>query len=123
MTAQLPEKLFTAVGTFQRGADLRVDVAVPNFPTPEEAENYAQAFRIKQAGEKLLRDDGMGSGLFDETSREVLDSHVRWLRKRPAQDSADAFEPVEMAISALAQDPGSDDEFVPVAWRVEEDRL
>ena len=42
---------------------------------------------------------------------------------RPAQDSADAFEPVEMAISALAQDPGSDDEFVPVAWRVEEDRL
>ena len=123
MTAQLPEKLFTAVGTFQRGDDLRVEVAVPNFPTPQEAENYAQAFRIRQAGGKLLRDDGMGSGLFDETSREVLDSHVRCLRKEPAQGGAEAFEPVEMAISELAQVTGSDDEFVPVAWRVEEDRL
>jgi hypothetical protein len=123
MTAQLPEKLFTAIGTFQRGADLRVEVAVPNFPTLEEAENYAKAFRITHTGTTLLRDDGLGSGLFDETSREVLDSHVRWLRKNPAQDGADAFLPVEMAISGLAQQPGANDEFVPVAWRVEEDRL
>ena len=121
MTAPLPAKLYTAIGTFQRGQDLRVDVSVPNFPTQQEAENYAQAFRISHANETLLRDDGMGSGLFDETSREVLDSQVAWHRKNPEQDSADAFAQVEMTIAQL--DPGSDEDFIPVGWRVEEDRL
>ena len=123
MTAQLPEKLFTAIGTFERGPDLRIDVAVPNFPTPQEAENYAQAFRIRHADGKLLRDDGMGSGLFDETSREVLDSQVTWHGAQARRNGTDGAAPQTMAIAQLADDAGSNGEFVPVAWRVEEDRL
>ena len=123
MTAQLPEKLFTAIGTFERGPDLRIDVAVPNFPTPQEAENYAQAFRIRHADGKLLRDDGMGSGLFDETSREVLDSQVTWHRAGATANGADGVAPDAMTIAQLAEDVGSNGDFVPVAWRVEEDRL
>ena len=123
MTAQLPEKLFTAIGTFERGPDLRIDVAVPNFPTPQEAENYAQAFRIRHTDGKLLRDDGMGSGLFDETSREVLDSQVTWQGAQASRNGADGAAPQAMTIAQLAEDAGSNGEFVPVAWRVEEDRL
>lgn len=122
MTVALPENLYTAIGTFQGGPDLRVDVAVPNFPTRQEAEDYARAFRIKRADGLLLRDDGMGSGLFDETSREVLDSQVVVSRKPPQAGSADGYEPAAMTIAQLAQIPDLNDELVPVAWRVEEER-
>ena len=60
MSTELPVTLFTAIGVFQGGPDWIVKVAVPNFPTQEDAEAYASAFRVKLVDGKLYRDDGKG---------------------------------------------------------------
>ncbi|SMP63778.1 hypothetical protein [Noviherbaspirillum suwonense] len=122
MAVELPAKLYTAVGTFQCGQDLRIDVAVPNFPTEQEAEDYAQAFGVKLADGLLFRNDGKAGGLFDEDPREVLDSQVA-ISRRSQDGGAESYRPESITIAQLAAAPGFDGAFQPVAWRVEEDRI
>lgn len=123
MSVALPEKLFTAVGTFAHAAGLRIEVAVPNFPTRQEAEDYARDFAIKLDQGLLVRNDGKAGGLFDEDPREVLDSQVTISRKAQDAGNADAPEPVTMTIAQLVREIGPEAAFEPVASHVEEDRI
>jgi hypothetical protein len=117
MTAENSVTLFTAIGVFDVSSDLRIHVAVPNFPAQQEAQDYAQAFRIKLADGVLLRDDGKGSGLFDENSREVLDSDVTVTQRQSA--ASDQYQPIDMPIAQLSALVRANGEFNPVAWHVE----
>lgn len=120
MSANLPATLYTAIGVFQGGPDWTVEVAVPNFPSQEEAEAYAAAFRIKLVDGKLFRDDGKGVGIFDDSWRDVLDSHVSVSR---ASVAGAQREPVNMPVARWSAEPGLSGELVPVAWRIEQDRI
>lgn len=119
-TPKLPETLFTAVGVFQAGPRLNVEVSVPNFLTKEDAEAYAEAFRIVLADGQLRRDDGKGAGVFDESWREVLDTNATLFR---VQAAGGAREPVEMPIAQWQSEPGLATDFQPIAWRVKEDKI
>ncbi len=119
-TTQVPNILFTAVGIFQAGSDWIVEVAVPNFPTREDAEAYAPAFRIMLVDGRQRRDDGKGTGVFDESWREVLDSQVTLLRVKAPQGEP---EPVNLPIAQWQSEPGLRNEFEPVAWHVDQDKL
>lgn len=120
MSANLPATLYTAIGVFQGGPDWTVEVAVPNFPTQEDAEAYASAFRIKLVDGKLFRDDGKGVEVFDDSWRDVLDSHATISRARtPGADP----ERVELPIAQWSSDPSLSGKFEPIAWHVEQDRI
>lgn len=120
-TTDLPDTLFTAVGVFRAGADWIVEVAVPNFPTREDAEAYAPAFRIMLVDGRLRRDDGKGAGVFDESWREVLDSQLSlWKEKAPDEKGA----PIDLPIERWQSEPGlSGGDFKPIAWRVDQDAI
>lgn len=119
-TTKLPETLYTAVGVFQAGPGWNVEVTVPNFPTKEDAEAYAEAFRIVLADGQLRRDDGKGTGVFDESWREVLDTHATLFR---VQAAGGAREPVDMPIAQWQSEPSLASDFQPISWRVEEDKI
>ena len=120
MTTELPKTLYTAIGVFQTPAGWTIEVAVPNFPTHEDAEAYAPAFRIRLVEGRLLRDDGKGTGVFDESWREVLDSQVTLSRiKVPGQGP----EPVALPIAQWHLEPGLGAEFEPAGSRVELDPI
>lgn len=116
----MPKTLFTAIGAFQSAANWVVEVAVPNFPTQEDAAAYAPAFRIKLVDGRLLRDDGKGTGVFDDSWREVLDSQVTVSRMTaPGQKP----ESVELPIAQWRLEPGLSGEFEPVGSHVEQEAI
>jgi len=114
MTADVIAKLYTATGVFQIAQDIRVNVSVENFPTQQEAEVYAQAFHVKFVDGTLLRDEGKGSPLFDENSREVLESHVQFSEAKTS--GSNEYDPVAMTIAQAAAQTGTDITFSPIAW-------
>lgn len=120
MSANLPAALYTAIGIFQGGPEWTVEVAVPNFPTQEDAEAYAAAFRIKLVKGKLYRDDGKGVDVFDDSWRDVLDSQITVSR---AQVAGAKPEPVQMAVAQWSAEPGLRGDFMPVGWHVQQDRI
>jgi len=120
MSADLPPTLYTAIGVFQGSQDWTVDVSVPNFPTQEDAEAYAAAFRVKLVDGKLYRDDGKGVDVFDESWRDVLDSQITVSRVKTPGANA---EPVQIPVTQWAAEPGLSGELSPVAWRVEQDKI
>jgi hypothetical protein len=120
MSTQLPVTLFTAIGVFQGGPDWTVEVAVPNFPTQEDAEAYAAAFRVKLVDGKLYRDDGKGVEIFDESWRDVLDSQITVSR---VNTPGAAPEAVHVSITQWVAQPGQSGDLSPVAWHVEQDRI
>lgn len=120
MSANLPATLYTAIGVFQGGPDWIVEVAVPNFPTQEEAEAYGSAFRIKLVNGKLFRDDGKGIAVFDESWRDVLDSQITVSRVKTADAEP---ERVDMPIARWSTEPGLSGDFAPVNWHVEQDKI
>lgn len=120
MNIKMPATLFTAIGVFQAATNWIIEVAVPNFPTREDAEAYAPAFRIKFNNGRLYRDDGKGVDVFDDSWREVLDSQITLsLMKPPGQDHELVILPIEQWHSM----PGLLGDFQPVDWRVEQDRI
>jgi hypothetical protein len=120
MSANLPAILYTAIGVFQGGPDWRVEVAVPNFPTREDAEAYAAAFRIKLVDGKLFRDDGKGVGIFDDSWRDVLDSKITVSRTKTADASP---ERLPMPVAQWSGEPGLSGDLTPVAWHSDQDRI
>jgi hypothetical protein len=120
MSADLPATLYTAIGVFQGGPNWTVEVSVPNFPTQEDAEAYAAAFRVKMVDGKLYRDDGKGVEIFDESWRDVLDSQITVSRmKTPGA----ALEQVQLPVTQWATQPGLNGDLSPVAWHVEQDKI
>lgn len=119
MTTALPPTLYTAFGVFQGGPDWTVEVAVPNFPSQDDAQAYAQAFRIRLVDGKLYRDDGKGVDVFDESWRDVLDSDIKVSRitagGQPQQ--------VSLPVAQWAAQPGFSGDLTPVAWHTEVDKL
>lgn len=120
MSANLPVTFYTAVGVFQGGPDWIVEVAVPNFPTQEDAEAYAAAFRIKLVDGKLFRDDGKGVEIFDESWRDVLDSQITVCRVKAAGAEP---EPVPMPVAQWSTEPGLRGSFEPISWHVQQDKI
>ena len=120
MSANLPATLYTAIGVFQGGSEWSVEVAVPNFPTQEDAKAYAAAFRIKMVEGKLYRDDGKGVDIFDDSWRDVLDSQITVSR---AQGAGAESESVHMPVQQWSNENGLGGELAPVAWRVQQDRI
>ena len=118
MNTNLPVSLYTATGIFKGGADLTIEVDVPNFSTKDDAEAYAMAFRIMLIDGKLYRDDGKGTGVFDESWREVQDSQILILQGKTA-DGGDR--PMNVAIAQWSSVPGLRGDFAPNAWHVKED--
>lgn len=120
MNTKMPESLFTAVGVFQAGLSWIIGVAVPNFPTKEDAEAYAPAFRIKLVDGRLRRDDGKGAGVFDESWREVLDSQVTLFRAKAMGANP---EPADLPIAQWHLEPSLSGDFMPIAWHVERNAI
>lgn len=120
MSANLPATLYAAIGIFQGGPDWIVEVAIPNFPTQEDAEAYAAAFRVKLVDGKLFRDDGKGVDIFDDSWRDVLDSQITVAH---AKTAGAAPQSVPMPISQWSGESGLSGDLVPVAWHVEQDRI
>jgi Uma2 family endonuclease len=120
MSANLPATLHTAIGVFQGGPDWTVEVAVPNFPTQEDAQAYAAAFRVRLAEGKLYRDDGKGVDIFDDSGRDVLDSQITVFR---AQAGGAQAAPVQMPVAQWSAEPGLSEDLKPVAWRVQQDSI
>jgi hypothetical protein len=120
MSANLPATLYTAIGVFQGGADWIVEIAVPNFPTQEDAEAYAAAFRIKLVDGKLFRDDGKGVEIFDVSWRYVLDSQITVSRVQVAGAEPEA---VKMPVRQWSAEPGLSGNLEAVAWHVQQDRI
>ncbi|GAC1424122.1 MAG: hypothetical protein NVSMB6_25150 [Burkholderiaceae bacterium] len=120
MSANLPATLYTAVGVFQGALDWIVEVAVPNFPTIEDAEAYAAAFHVKLVDGKLFRDDGKGVEIFDESWRDVLDSQITISR---AKTAGAVPELVQLPIAQWSAEPGLSGDLAPVAWHVEQDKI
>lgn len=112
-TTKLPETLYTAIGIFEAGPEWNVEVSVPNFPTREDANAYAGAFQIMLVDGRLRRDDGKESGIFDESWREVLDSHAALFRMKAAEG---VRERVDLPISQWHSAPGFVPDFQPIAW-------
>jgi hypothetical protein len=120
MSANLPTTLYTAIGVFQGGSDWIVEVAVPNFPTQEDAEAYAAAFRVRLVDGKLFRDDGKGVDVFDDSWRGVLDSQITVSRvKAPGADP----EEVQMPVEQWSAEPSLRGNLEPVAWHVQQDKI
>jgi len=120
MSANLPATLYTAIGVFQGGLDWIVEVAVPNFPTQEDAEAYAAGFRVKLVDGKLFRDDGKGVEIFDDSWRDVLDSQITVSRVKTAGANP---EPVQMPVAQWSGEPGLSGDLAPVAWHVEQYKM
>ena len=120
MSANLPAILYTAIGVFRGAPDWMVEVAVPNFPTQEDAEAYAAAFRVKLVDGKLFRDDGKGVEIFDESWRDILDQQIT-VRRTNAEGAAS--EPVSLPVAQWPAEPGLRGEFEPISWRVQQDRI
>jgi len=120
MSAELPVTLYTAFGVFQGGPNWTVEVAVPNFPTQEDAEAYAAAFRVKLVDGKLFRDDGKGVEIFDDSWRDVLDSQITVSR---VQTPGAAPERLQLPVGQWAAQPGLSGDLSPVAWHVEQDKI
>ena len=69
---------------------------------------------------RLRRDDGKGSGVFDESWREVLDSQLSlWRAKAPGEKA----ESPELPVERWQSEPTLISDFTPVAWRVDEDKI
>jgi hypothetical protein len=117
---KLPETLFTAVGVFQAGTDWTIEVSVPNFPTQEDAEAYAAAFRVKLVDGKLYRDDGKGVEIFDDSWRDVLDSQITVSR---IQTPGAVPEHLHMPVAQWSAQPGLSGDLSPIASRVELDKI
>jgi hypothetical protein len=120
MSANLPAALYTAIGVFRGGEDWTVEVAVPNFPTQDDAEGYAAAFRVKLVDGKLFRDDGKGVEIFDESWRDVLDSQITVSRVKAAGAEP---EPVQMPVGQWSAEPGLSGNLEAVAWHVQQDSI
>jgi hypothetical protein len=120
MSTELPVTLYTAMGVFQGGPDWIVKVAVPNFPTQEDAEAYASAFRVKLVDGKLFRDDGKGVDIFDDSWRDVLDSQITVFGVKKA--GADLVR-VKMPVAQWTAEPGLSGDFSPVAWHVDQEKV
>jgi len=120
MTADAIAKLYTATGVFQIAQDLRMNASVENFPSQQEAQDYAQTFHVKFGDGILFRDEGKGSPLFDENSREVLDSHVQFSRAKTS--GSVEYDPVEMTIEQAAAQVGVDKIFAPITWHAIEEK-
>lgn len=120
MSTILPATLYTAVGVFQGGPNWIVEVVVPNFTTQEDAEAYAAAFRVKLVDGKLFRDDGKGIEIFDDSWRDVLDSHITVSR---VTAPGSAPEKVDLPVSQWTAEPGLNDDLAPIAWHVEQDSI
>lgn len=112
MSANLPTTLYTATGIFEAGPSWHVVVSVPNFPSEEEAKDYAGAFRIRLVDGKLFRDDGKGVDIFDDSWRDVLDNQVALV---PSSASAAQSSRVDVPISQWESEPGFSRDFKPVA--------
>lgn len=74
---------FTAVGTFQGGADWDVEVRVGGFLTREAAEEYANSFRIRLVEGKLFHRTTTGS-MSGQDWREVPESNVTLYQLKPS---------------------------------------
>lgn len=120
MSANLPAVLYTAIGAFQGGPGWTVEVAVPNFPTEDDAQAYAAAFRVRLVEGKLYRDDGKGVDIFDDTWRDVLDSQITVFR---TQVTGSGPEPVPMPVAQWPAEPGLSGDLRPVSSRVQQDRI
>ena len=120
MSANLPVTLYTAIGVFQGDPDWIVEVSVEHFPTQEDAEAYAAAFRIELVDGKLFRDDGKGVDIFDDSWRDVMDSKVTVSRVRTT--SADP-EPVPLPIAQWTTEPGLSGKFTPISWRIDQETI
>lgn len=120
MSTNLPTTLYTATGVFQAGSDWRVEVYVPNFPTREDADAYAAAFRVTLVDGKLFRDDGKGVDVFDDTWRDVLDTQAALVRvNTPAGEG----ERVNLPIAQWESEPGFNSDFQPIAWNTVRETL
>ena len=73
-------------------------MAVSNFPTQEDAEAYATAFRIKLVDGKLFRDDGKGVEIFVDSLRDVLDSQITVTRAKNDRCQSRAWDSVSHEI-------------------------
>jgi hypothetical protein len=120
MSTNLPVTLYTAIGVFQGDPNWIVEVCVEHFPTREDAEAYAAAFRIELVDGKLFRDDGKGVEIFDDSWRDVLDSKVSVSRVRTAGTDP---EPVELPIAQWSTEPGLSGKFTPISWRIEQETI
>lgn len=120
MSADLPETLYTAIGVFQGGPDWTIEVSVPNFPTREDAEAYAAAFRVKLVDGKLYRDDGKGVEIFDDSWRDVLDSHITVSH---FETPGAAATQLQIPVTQWASQPGMSGDLSPMAWRVAQDKI
>ncbi|MFL6718081.1 MAG: hypothetical protein ACJ8G3_17170, partial [Burkholderiaceae bacterium] len=83
-------------------------------------EAYAAAFRVKLVDGKLYRDDGKGVDIFDDSWRDVLDSQITISR---VQRAGAESKPVHMPVQQWSAEPGLGGDLVPVAWRVQQDRI
>ncbi len=120
MSANLPVTLYTAIGVFRGNPDWIVEVSVEHFPTREDAEAYAAAFRIELRDGKLFRDDGKGVEIFDDSWRDVLDSKVTVSRVKP---TSIAPELLPLPIAQWTTEQGLSGKFTPISWRIEQDTI
>lgn len=120
MNTNLPVSLYTVTGVFKGGSNLTIAVNVPNFSTRDDAEAYAMAFRVKLVDGKLYRDDGKGTGIFDESWREVQDSQIT-ISQEKTTEVRDL--PLSISVAQWSSVPGLSGDFAPNAWHVEQDTI
>ena len=120
MSTNMPVSLYTAIGVFKGGSDLTIEVDVPNFSTKDDAEAYAMAFRIILVDGKLYRDDGKGTGIFDESWREVQDAQITISQEKT---TGGEDRPLNISIAQWSSVPGLSGDFAPIAWHVKEDTM
>ena len=120
MNINPPVDLYTATGVFKGGSEMTIEVNVPNFSTREDAEAYAMAFQIKLVDGKLYRDDGKGTGIFDESWREVPDSQIT-----VSQENTGGIEnrPLTIATPEWSNVPALSGDFASHAWHVKKDSI
>ena len=120
MNTNRPVDLYTATGVFKGDSAMTIEVNVPNFSTREDAEAYAMAFQIKLVDGKLYRDDGKGTGIFDESWREVPDSQIT-----VSQENTEGIESRPPTIATLQRSsvPALRGDFTLHAWHVKQDTI